>query len=205
MRSYKLAALFSPLAAVLAFVLLFYMDQGLLLAFASALIAFGVVFAIFKPQYTVPKHREIKIDCSDLPQKDEVQALIKDATGNLAIIRGFTAQADDYKVRVKIKKLTELGDKIFEQCSKDPAKITSIRRFFTYYLDTAAKLCQTYVQVQRGASATDLETARKIAGGFDLMLEAFQGQLGRLTEKEKLDIDTEMKVLENILHSEKRA
>lgn len=205
MRSYKLAALFSPLAAVLAFVLLFYMDQGLLLAFASALIAFGVVFAIFKPQYTVPKHREIKIDCSDLPQKDEVQALIKDATGNLAIIRGFTAQADDYKVRVKIKKLTELGDKIFEQCSKDPAKITSIRRFFTYYLDTAAKLCQTYVQVQRGASATDLETARKIAGGFDLMLEAFQGQLGRLTENEKLDIDTEIKVLENILHSEKRA
>lgn len=205
MRSYKLAALFSPLAAVLAFVLLFYMNQGLLLAFASALIAFGVVFAIFKPQYTVPKHREIKIDCSDLPQKDEVQALIKDATGNLAIIRGCTAQADDYKVRVKIKKLTELGDKIFEQCSKDPAKITSIRRFFTYYLDTAAKLCQTYVQVQRGASATDLETARKIAGGFDLMLEAFQGQLGRLTENEKLDIDTEIKVLENILHSEKRA
>ncbi len=205
MKSYKLAALFSPLAAVAAFALLFYMHHGLLLSFASALIAFGVVFAIFKPQYVAPKHREIKIDCSDLPQKDEVQALIKDATDNLSVIRGCTAQADDYKVRTKMKKLTELGDKIFEQCSKGPAKITSIRRFFTYYLDTAAKLCQTYVQVQRGTSAADQETARKITGGFDLMLEAFQGQLGRLTETEKLDIDTEIKVLENILNSEKKA
>lgn len=129
----------------------------------------------------------------------EYEKLIKDANKKLDIIYSCFNQTKDGEVQVQAGKLYERGLEILSYLKDHPDKISKASRFLSYYLDTAANICDKYREIEkRGLVNEDTEKATENAKRAMVLLEkAFDNEFMKLIEDDIIDIETDMKVLEN--------
>lgn len=129
----------------------------------------------------------------------EYEKLIKDANKKLDIIYSCFNQTKDGEVQVQAGKLYERGIEILSYLKDHPDKISKASRFLSYYLDTAANICDKYREIEkRGLVNEDTEKATENAKRAMVLLEkAFDNEFMKLIEDDIIDIETDMKVLEN--------
>ena len=93
---------------------------------------------------------------------------------------------------------------ILAYLEENPDKIKLARRFFTYYLDTAAKLLTRYVDFQE----TELHSGeiagilQKTAEALPVLNAAFEKQFAHLIQGELLDIEADLELLKSTLKME---
>lgn len=136
------------------------------------------------------------------PEKKELsdyEKLIKDANKKLDIIYSCFNETKDGEVEVQAGKLYERGLEILSYLKDHPDKISKASRFLSYYLDTAANICDKYREIEkRGLVNEDTEKATENAKRAMVLLEkAFDNEFMKLIEDDIIDIETDMKVLEN--------
>ena len=87
---------------------------------------------------------------------------------------------------------------------ENPTKINLARRFFTYYLDTAAKLLRRYVDLQNTKLHAEKVTTilQKTAEALPVLNSAFEKQFTHLMEGELLDVEVDIELLKNALEME---
>ena len=87
---------------------------------------------------------------------------------------------------------------------ENPEKISMARRFFTYYLDTAAGLLERYIQMQETGLRTPeiSEAMMKTARTLPVLNEVFDKQFTKFMEGELMDVEAEIALLENTLKME---
>ena len=193
-------ALISALISCAVFLLLF-LAAGWNLA-AAALLCILLYFGlglILKPRKKIGG-----IDVEKIQGGEELQKLLEEARKDLKQISRAAREITNIKAKEDAEALEAGGRRILSYLEENPEKISMARRFFTYYLDTAAGLLERYTQLQETGLRTPevTEALRKTAGTFPVLNEVFEKQFTRLMEGELMDVEAEISLLENTVKME---
>ncbi len=190
----------SVLLAAAAFLFLF-IGLGWNLIFCAAL-GVGVYFGVFL--LTKPRRKLAGIDVEAIKGGEELTRLLDDAKEDLEQIESSVKRLRDPAVKADGEKLLGTGVRILRYLGKNPDKIRQARRFFTYYLDTAAKLLARYVEFQE-TQVSSREVSgilERTARALPVLNEAFENQFTHLMEGELLDVEADIELLESTLKME---
>ena len=101
----------------------------------------------------------------------------------------------------KLDRMELIAGKIFREVELYPEKQKQASTFFNYYLPTTLKLLGTYTQFEEaGIEGENLRQAKaRIESIMDNLLENFEKQLDELYRSEAMDVDADIRVMENML------
>lgn len=135
----------------------------------------------------------------------EVLALRKERDRAIGEMRRLNESIKDPQISAQISHIESTTAKIYVHVMEHPEKKRQIRRFQNYFLPTTLKLLNSYDRMDTyGVENTRVGEAKgKIGELMDAIVKAFDHQLDALFADEVLDITAEIKVLEQILQSEK--
>jgi len=140
-----------------------------------------------------------------LVPEENTQPAVKEAESNYsAILQEFRRLDDDIEDEViseKIRTIENLTSQIFDEVERKPEKLSGIRSLLNYYLPTTLKLLHNYAELEdQWAGGENIKTAKKdIERIMDTLVECYKMQLDKLFANEKLDISSDIKVLENMM------
>ena len=190
----------SSLLASAVFLVLFLLFRWNLIF--CILLCVGIYFGLFL--LLKPSRRIAGIDVESLPGGEEIQKLLDDAQADLGDIDQAVKAIADPAVQQDAQALYATGTGILTYLKENPDKIKLARRFFTYYLDTAAKLLTRYVDFQE----TELHSGeiagilQKTAEALPVLNSAFEKQFTHLMQGELLDVEADIELLKSTLKLE---
>ena len=125
--------------------------------------------------------------------------------GYSGILRDFRRVNDriaDEALSRKLDRLEQVSALIFKEVEEHPEKRSRIRTFFDYYLPTTQKLLEAYAEFEEtGVEGEHLGQAKdRIEETMDAIVEGFEHQLDQLYSADALDVFSDIKVMETMLH-----
>ena len=107
----------------------------------------------------------------------------------------------DGDIRAELAGLQPISVRIMDYMGAHPDKIATARKFVTYYQDRTAALAKEFAELeQTGVQAPQVEaTKAKIRQTLAAMDEAYTAEFERLLSDKLLDVDAELKVMEQTL------
>ena len=151
-----------------------------------------------------PRKKLGGIDIEKIQGGEELQRLLDEAKKDMKQIGKAAREITNIKAREDAEALEACGKRILVYLQENPEKIAMARRFFTYYLDTAAGLLERYIQMQETGLRTPeiSEAMMKTAQTLPVLNEVFDKQFTKFMEGELMDVDAEISLLENTLKME---
>ena len=151
-----------------------------------------------------PRKKLGGIDIEKIQNGEELQKLLEEAKKDLKQIGKAAREITNIKAKADAEALEEEGRRILAYLEENPEKISMARRFFTYYLDTAAGLLDRYIQLQETGLRTPevTEAINKTAQALPVLNQVFEKQFTRFMKGELLDLEAEIDLLENTLKME---
>ena len=121
--------------------------------------------------------------------------------GALRAIRSGYERFPDAVLREKIDHLETVAGKIFREVEEHPEKQQQAATFLNYYLPTTLKLLDSYAKFEEaGIEGENLSRAQEhIEETMDALIKGFDKQLDDLYRNEAMDIDSDIRVMENML------
>ncbi|MBR2896198.1 MAG: 5-bromo-4-chloroindolyl phosphate hydrolysis family protein [Oscillospiraceae bacterium] len=125
-------------------------------------------------------------------------------SGILRSLRLANDRIPDAELSAKIERLEQICALIFREVEEHPEKRSRIRKFFDYYLPTTQKLLDTYAEFdEMGVEGQNVaQTKARIAEMMDAIVEGFEHQLDQLYSADAMDVATDIKVMERMLHQD---
>ena len=122
-------------------------------------------------------------------------------SGQLRDIRHANDRIADPVISTKIDRLEELAGKIFRIVEEEPEKKAKASTFLNYYLPTTQKLLDSYADFEEaGVSGENVSQAKqRIADTMDKIVEGFERQLDQLYQSDAMDVDSDIRVMEQML------
>lgn len=161
------------------------------------------------PEQPQPKQAEKKPEPQPEPEPEEklppeLQSVIYQGKRAIADIRRLNDEIPDERISAQIDLIERLTAQIFDCVRKNPKKLSQIRQFLNYYLQTTIKLMEQYVTLQNQSLKTEniTEGMQKIEDLLDKVIIAFQRQLDALFEADVVDITADIRVMEQMMASE---
>ena len=123
-------------------------------------------------------------------------------SGALRAIREANDRIPDPVFSEKLDHMEMIAGKIFKEVEAHPEKLKQASTFFDYYLPTTLKLLATYTEFEEaGVEGENLRQAKeRIESIMDNLLESFEKQLDELYRSEAMDVDADIRVMENMLN-----
>lgn len=188
------------LAGLLAFWLLYAKAYwNILVSGIIALLIYGAVFLLTKP---VKRIGNTRVD--NLKGGQELLQIMSDAHEDMQVIYKASQVTMNAQIDVKAKKLHELGNRMLTYLGNNPEKISSARRFFSFYLDTGANILTKYMNLM-SSNPDNPEVQRltpETARALDILYDAFMEQFNKLMQNEVMDVEADIDLLEKTLHME---
>ena len=121
--------------------------------------------------------------------------------GALRAIRSAYDRIADPVLSEKIDHLETVAGKIFREVEQHPEKQQQAATFLNYYLPTTLKLLDSYAKFEEaGIEGENLSRAQeRIEETMDALIKGFDKQLDDLYRNEAMDIDSDIRVMENML------
>lgn len=121
--------------------------------------------------------------------------------GALRAIRSANDHIADAVLSEKIDHLETVAGKIFREVEQHPEKQQQAATFLNYYLPTTLKLLDSYAKFEEaGIEGENLSRAQeRIEETMDALIKGFDKQLDDLYRNEAMDIDSDIRVMENML------
>ena len=121
--------------------------------------------------------------------------------GALRAIRSANDRIADPVLSEKIDHLETVAGKIFREVEEHPEKQQQAATFLNYYLPTTLKLLGSYAKFEEaGIEGENLSRAQeRIEETMDALIKGFDKQLDDLYRNEAMDIDSDIRVMENML------
>ena len=123
-------------------------------------------------------------------------------SGILRNIRRANDAIADPVLSAKIDRLEDITARIFRAVEEDPAKRSRIDKFLNYYLPTTQKLLDSYAEFEAaGVEGENLRQAKqRIEKTMDSIVAGFEHQLDELYKSDAMDVDSDIRVMETMLH-----
>jgi len=148
-----------------------------------------------------------KIEVPAEPERtgdDKIDTLLAEGERALLEMRRLRDTILDHPVQVKVDEIIIVIDKIFKNLLEDPDDYNQVKRFADFYLPATIKLLHTYDRFgQSGTQGDNITgTMERIDTALDTILESYKKFFDSLFENQALDIETDIKVLENMMKRE---
>jgi len=170
----------------------------------SFVIALGAAFGVFITSWFLlsPKKKEEQGGSSlSAELRKEILSMGKQNVQELAL---WIARIRDPSVRIQGERILTLARKILQEAEKDPKDIPLAKSFLNYHVRAVAKIIRQYVELSekslQGNSFQD--TLHRVEDSLQQIAKAFEGQYERLLANDVLDLDVELKVLEQTIQME---
>ena len=126
-------------------------------------------------------------------------------TGYSGVLRRIRAANDriaDEALSAKIERLEQITGQILKEVEEHPEKRSKMNTFFDYYLPTTQKLLDAYADFEEtGVEGENLRSAKqRIEQTMDSIVDGFAHQLDQLYRSDAMDVATDIKVMESMLH-----
>ncbi|MCD8145525.1 MAG: 5-bromo-4-chloroindolyl phosphate hydrolysis family protein [Oscillospiraceae bacterium] len=140
-------------------------------------------------------------------EKKAQEKAAEDATPEdaiLAEIRRVNDDIADERLSAQIDRIEEITRLILQYQKEHPEKKTQLHSFLSYYLPTTLKILNSYAEMEnqsiQGRNIT--ETRQQIEGIMDKVVTGFETQLDQLFAEDRMDITSEINVLENMMRQD---
>ena len=147
---------------------------------------------------------------ADIPEEPEytgderISTLIAEGARAVAEMRRLRDAIGDRSVQKKLDEIIIVTDKIFNNLLEDADDYDKVKRFADFYLPATIKLLHSYDRF--GSSGVHGEnitsTMERIDSVLDTILDSYKRFFDSLFENQALDIETDIRVLENMLRTE---
>lgn len=163
----------------------------------SVLAAAGTNFLVDK--FYNPKRQPIGLSKEEIKHAPEYSELMKEANADLDKIFKCVEDTRDEEIQFQATKLYDRGLQILEYLQDHPEKISKSSRFLSYYLDTASNICDKYheVEIKNVVNDNTIKATENAKRAMILLEKAFDNEFLKLMEDDIIDIETDVKVLEN--------
>ena len=134
----------------------------------------------------------------------EADAVLAEAKKARTEMERLAASIPDEAVKAKITALVSLSDRIAQDAVQDKADIPAIRKFQSYFLPSTVGLLESYDRMSaQGVAGANISRAQKsITQMLDSEIQAFQKQLDALYQNDALDVDADIRVMQQLLDRE---
>ena len=131
-------------------------------------------------------------------------AILAEAKKARAEMERLAASIPDQDVKQKIASLLSLSDRIAQDAIQDEADIPQIQKFQNYFLPSTIGLLNAYDRMSaQGVNGENISGSRqRIADMLQTEVEAFQKQLDALYRNDAMDVDADIKVMQQLLERE---
>lgn len=136
--------------------------------------------------------------------RGELNKIVRNGREQVKRIEDIALKIMKHNVRVDILEICTTANDIFDDFVKDPNDIKIARRFILYYLDTTERIVTKYYQLGKAPYLSDdaKKTLQNVEQTLGMIKDTFRRQLKKLTENDVLDLDAEVKVLQNTIKQE---
>ncbi len=167
-----------------------------LVAGLIAVVLYFAVFLLLKPVLRIGS-----TNVENIRGGETMHRMMSDAHEDIQSIYMAAQNIKDKDIKQKAEKLHELGSRILKYLNDNPSSIPEARRFFTYYLDTGQNILNKYMRLETSnpGSAEIKELSEKTSRGMDILYDAFTKQFSRLMRNELMDVEADIKMLEESL------
>ena len=133
-----------------------------------------------------------------------VDAILAEAKKARGEMERLSASIGDAAVKEKIAKLISLSDAIAQDAVQDASDVPQIQKFQSYFLPSTVQLLEAYDRMSApGVEGENISGAKgRIADMLQTEADAFQKQLDALYKNDAMDVDTDIKVMEDLLTRE---
>lgn len=130
-------------------------------------------------------------------------ARTEEARRKAARIRAMACRAANETIRARIDEMADAADAILDYLAEHPASSASARAFAVYYLDAALSIVDGYLELlkREGAPAVDARL-RAAESAISDMAPAFKNILGKIMERDLINLDAEIAVLKKTIRSD---
>lgn len=179
--------------------LLFLLKWNLLIDIILAVGIFVSVSLLAKP-----RNRIGKICVENIINGEELHRRLEEAMEDFSSIENSFKKIEDESVKEQVKSLKATAEKIIAYLEEHPEKITQARQFIDYYQDTASSLLSKYVELQDSQLGTQevLRLKENTSHALEKLNFAFEMQFQRLMKNEMLDMDAEIRLLDQTIKME---
>lgn len=170
----------------------------------SFIVALGAAFGVFLTSWLLlaPKKKE-EHGVSSLSTELQREILSR-GRENVEELAGWIRRIQEPSVRIHGERILTLAHKILQEVEKDPKDIPLAKSFLIHHLQAVAIIIRQYVELSektlQGNSFRD--TMQRVEDSLHQIAKAFEGQYERLLAKDVLDLDVELKVLEQTIQME---
>ena len=135
------------------------------------------------------------------PEDQRAKEVVAGGLDLLSQIAAEREQIDEFVMTRRLKDLDELVRKMLQTVVDDPNEASRMRKFMSYYLPTTLKLLASYAKFEEaGIEGENLSRAQeRIEETMDALIKGFDKQLDDLYRNEAMDIDSDIRVMENML------
>ncbi|MGN0482671.1 MAG: 5-bromo-4-chloroindolyl phosphate hydrolysis family protein [Lachnospiraceae bacterium] len=185
------------LAGIVFLILLFLLHWNFLI---DALLSVGL-FAAF---YFLLKPQDNMVFVEKLPDAQELKKCLEEGRKNYQKIRECEEKIKDSEVKEEVKKLNQIAGNILHFLEEHPKKIRLARQFIDYYQNTASSLLEKYISLQDTSLKTEEVVRLKddTARAMKTLQVVFENQFQKLLRNEMIDMDAELKLLEQTIKME---
>lgn len=129
---------------------------------------------------------------------NKVKKVMKEGRKKIRAIKRMAKKTEDSSIRDQILAIHSVARKIFDNFEYDPKDIKAARQFLNYYLDATIKIIkQYYLLSHMKTDDKKKETLKEVEKLMGRIEKAFENQLTKLYDDDFINLDTEIRVLEN--------
>ena len=147
------------------------------------------------------KGREVQVRERTNSGDKAVDALIEEGRKRLDSLAQANAEIPDAEISRNLDRMVRAGEQIFAILEKDVRQVSAVHRFMNYYLPTAEKLMNSYRMMMDSENAGEniAQAMQSVENSLGMIADAFEKQMDNLFSDKKLDIETDIEVLETMM------
>jgi len=177
-----------------------YLALNIPLPFAVA----GAGAAYIAGRFITTKTRDHSVGVNWNDDAGSSQEMITEGERQVKILKELADAVPKPDVRSKFQHLAQLAEKIVAGLKENPKDAKRVRQFLNYYLGATSAILQRYTELtSRQVNSSEATAAlQKVEAMLDPIEHVFEQQLAAAAQDDILDLDTELKLLEQTLQLE---
>lgn len=145
--------------------------------------------------------REVEVRKRAASGDKAIDVLIEEARKRLDSLKKADIEIPDTEISRNLSRMVRAGEEILVLLEKDVRQAQAVRRFMNFYLPTTEKLMNSYRAMMGSESAGEntVQAMKSVENSLGMIADAFEKQLDNLNRSRKLDIETDIEVLETMM------
>jgi len=139
-----------------------------------------------------------------VPEQSVEEALVRTLADSINQLKEEKSKTKNHQLAKKLRVIIKVSESIQEKVNDKPETALMIRDFFNYVLPMSVKMSKDYVQMENQSIKGEnlIGAMQKIEAGLAKLEVASEMHLNTVYSDKKLDIETDLTVMKNLLPTE---